>query len=135
MEMEQVDCRIRIYRGGVVIDSILDSIKEEVYRYNTIISRTGYYLKPVHKVYKRKSDGTVKIYEYYGRYWWRFKRDNGRKRLVYAGKEKPRGLPDPPEIPLEGLSVIREDNDIIVDCRDYDRYRHVFKGLAAERVP
>ncbi|MCE4599791.1 MAG: hypothetical protein F7C81_06305 [Desulfurococcales archaeon] len=132
--MSESECRIRVYGGGKAIDSVLDSIKEEVYRYNTLISKTGYYLKPVHKVYKRRSDGSIKVYEYYGRYWWRFKEARGGKRLVYAGKEKPKGLPSPPRIPLEGLSVIREDGDVIVDCRDYNKYIEVFKGLKAERT-
>ncbi len=123
------ECRLLVRGGASRIDEILDEVKYKIYEYNTRISDTGYYLKPVHKVYKRLSDGTLKIYEYYGRYYWR-KQGN---RLVYAGTEKPRGLPEPEPIPLEGLTLIRMGDDIIIECNVYDRYKDLFKGLEVER--
>ncbi|MEB3861022.1 MAG: hypothetical protein GSR84_02235 [Desulfurococcales archaeon] len=123
------DCRLLVRGGASRIDEILDEVKYKIYEYNTRISDTGYYLKPVHKVYKRLSDGTLKIYEYYGRYYWR-KQGN---RLVYAGTEKPRSLPEPEPTPLEGLTLIRVGDDIIIECSVYDRYKDLFKGLEVER--
>lgn len=122
-------CRVRVYGGYGPISRVLNDIKEAIYSYNVIASSRGYYLKPVHKVYKRVG-GLTRVYEYYGRYWWR----KGDSRLIYAGSVKPRGLPEPPPNPLDGLSVIREDNDIIVDCGTYERFKELFKGLRAERV-
>ncbi|MFP3171662.1 hypothetical protein [Acidilobus sp. 7A] len=122
-------CRVRVYGGYSAILTVLSYVKEAIYRYNEVASRKGYYLKPVHKVYKRLN-GVVRVYEYYGRYWWR----KGERRLIYAGHERPRGLPEPPSNPLEGLSVIREGEDIIIDCSLYDDFSWLFKGLRSERV-
>ncbi|MMZ65447.1 hypothetical protein D1872_278520 [compost metagenome] len=124
------DCRIIVYGGRRALDLLADLVKEPFYEYNSKISRTGYYLKPVHKVYKRLPDGRTRIYEYYGRYWWRKKG----KKLVYAGRVKPRVIrEDPPEHPLEGLSIIVEGDDVIMDCRDYERFQEHFRGLRVER--
>ncbi|MCE4620325.1 MAG: hypothetical protein F7C33_04800 [Desulfurococcales archaeon] len=124
------DCRLRIYGGARVLREILDEIKRPFYEYNSEISRTGYYLKPVHKVYKRLSDGRRRVYEYYGRYWWRKKG----KRLVYSGTRKPARVPlEPPANPLEGLSIIVEDDDIILSCGDYEKFKGYFRGLRVER--
>jgi hypothetical protein len=122
-------CRVRVYGGYSAIYSVLSEVKEKLYVYNELASRRGYYLKPVHKVYKRVN-GVTRVYEYYGRYWWR----KGEGKLIYAGSVKPKGLPEPPENPLEGLSIIREGDDIIVDCSLYDRYSWLFRGLRSERV-
>ncbi|MCE4618775.1 MAG: hypothetical protein F7C37_04955 [Desulfurococcales archaeon] len=124
------DCRIIVYNGRRVLDEITDKVKEPFYEYNTLISKTGYYLKPVHKVYKKLPDGRTRIYEYYGRYWWR----KEGKRWIYAGHVKPRKIRvDPPDHPLDGLSIIIEGEDIILDCRDFERFREYFKGLKFER--
>ncbi len=123
------ECRLIVYGGARRLEEVLDRVKEKVYEYNTIAGRHGYYLKPVHKVYRRTSQG-VKVYEYYGRYYWR----RAGNRLVYAGTVKPRGLPDPEPLGIEGLSVIRvNDEDIVVDCTVYDRFKTLFQGLKAER--
>ncbi|MCE4602312.1 MAG: hypothetical protein F7C08_04015 [Desulfurococcales archaeon] len=123
------ECRLLIRGGASRIDEILDEVKYKIYSYNTRISHTGYYLKPVHKVYRRLSDGAVKVYEYYGRYYWR----KQGKKLVYAGTEKPRGLPEPEPTPLDGLAVIRVGEDIVIDCMVYDKYKDLFHGLKVER--
>ncbi len=130
------DCKVRVRDGARVIDSIIDDVKKPIYEYNSIISSKGYYLKPVHRVYRHRSDGTRKIYEYYGRYFWRIETRGGRKRLVYAGTRKPRGLPDPPRTGLEGLVVLRESNsnDVIIDCHVYERFKHLFEGMNVEKL-
>ncbi len=123
------ECRLLVKGGGKRIDSIIDEYKSVIYEYNTRISGQGYYLKPVHKVYRRLSDGTLKVYEYYGRYYWR----KAGERLIYAGREKPRGLPDI-HLPFEGLAVIRINNsDVVIDCDLYDKFKHIFEGLHVER--
>ena len=124
------ECRLIVYNGGIRIDEILDRVKERIYEYNSIAGKLGYYLKPVHKVYRRLSDGTLKVYEYYGRYYWR----RSGRRLVYAGTEKPDELPDPGPLGVEGLVVIRiSERDIVIDCEVYDRFRQLFEGLKVER--
>jgi hypothetical protein len=122
-------CAVRVRGGYSAIREVLDRIKEEIYLYNSEASKRGYYLKPVHKVY-RTTGGLRRIYEYYGRYWWR----KGDGKLIYAGAKKPRGLPQPPLNPLEGLSVIREGDDVIIRCDVYERFKWVFEGLAVERA-
>lgn len=124
------NCRIIIYGGKRVLSKLTDVIKEPFYEYNTLISKTGYYLKPVHKVYKKLPNGRTRIYEYYGRYWW----SKDGNRWKYAGREKPSMIPGkPPVHPLEGLSIIVEGNDIIIDCRDFERFKKYFIGLKHER--
>ena len=36
--------------------------------------------------------------------------------------------------PLEGLSVIREGDDVIIRCDVYEKFKWVFEGLVVERV-
>lgn len=126
-------CRVRIVGGARILDAILDEYKEKLYEYNDSIRDRGYYLKPVHKVYKVVG-GERRLYEYYGRYWWRLVKTRNGRRLVYAGSSKPRGLPDPPGFALEGLSVIRVGDDVIVECWVYERYRKVLSGAPVEAV-
>ena len=127
------ECRVRVLGGALVLDLVLDKIKVEIYEYNTRISKTGYYLKPVHRVY-RKTGGQRKVYEYYGRYWWRLERSKGRLKWIYVGRIKPEGLPEPPRHVLEGLSVIREGEDVIIECSLYDKFRTLFDGFPVERA-
>ena len=122
----QDSCKVRVVEGAEVIDRLLDSLRVVIYEYNTTINDSGYYLKPVHKVYKRRQDGSVRVYEYYGRYWWRMVRKKGGYRAKYAGKVKPRGIRNAPELPIEGLVIVREGRDIIMDCDVYERYKHLF---------
>jgi len=120
-------CRMRIIRGVKFLDRIEGDLKEPFYRYNSLISKYGYMVKPVHKVYKEFRRGFFrmkKIYIYYGRYWW--KRQG--KKLIYVGTEKPPEIPfDPPPNDLEGHSIIREGPDIIIDCSLYEKYKDLFK--------
>ena len=126
----QESCWIRVLGGVVALARLEAIVKEPFYEYNSRISGTGYMVKPVHKVYRRRSDGTRRIYVYYGRYWWRRR---GR-RLVYAGTRKPRRVRlEPPRNPLAGLSLIVEGDDIIIPCWVYEAYRGLFEGLPAVR--
>ena len=122
-------CTVRVLDGYRALEPLLDRIKRAVYKYNSVAAKYGYYLKPVHRVYKRVGD-RVRVFEYYGRYWWRI--EGGRKkRLVYAGSNKPAGVPQPPRIPLLGLAIAREGDDVILDCETYARLSSVFKGYKA----
>ncbi|MEM0366339.1 MAG: hypothetical protein QXO93_03790 [Acidilobaceae archaeon] len=121
-------CRVRVISGALVLDKLLADLKRAIYDYNWRIKSTNYYLKPVHKVYKTVG-GARRIYEYYGRYWWRITREEGSVKFIYVGKIKPQNLPEPPINPLEGLVVIRENRDVILECEAYNRFKDIFKGL------
>ena len=124
------DCKVIIYDGLQVLRAFIDEIKQPFYEYNSLISNTGYYLKPVHKVYKKLPNGKKRIYEYYGRYWWK----KVGSRWIYAGNIKPKIIRyEPPRHPLEGLSIIIEDKDIIMNCRDYSKFKSYFKGLTVKQ--
>ena len=132
-------CMVRIRGGYKAVTEALEAYKREIYRYNSVISGTGFYLKPVHIVTRRLPDGTRRRYLYIGRYWWRlgYTSDRGRKRLRwrYIGTEKPpelKGYPRPPSSPLQGLRVVVEGEDVLVDCSLFRRYRWLFKGYTAE---
>jgi len=130
---EPPQCLVRVYGGAEAARELSALARKAVYEYNLSIRGSGYYLKPVHYVYKR-SGSRVRVYEYYGRYWWRLQRVNGRIRWKYAGTRKPPGLPEPPSTGLEGLRIIRDGDDIIVDCWVVEKYRSLFQGLRMERV-
>jgi hypothetical protein len=127
-------CFVRVREGAVAAEALSMRARSAVYSYNLSIRNTGYYLKPVHYVYKRSSTGRVRVYEYYGRYWWRLENRGGRVRWRYVGRSKPPGLPEPPSTGLEGLRIIREGDDIIVDCWVVERFPELFRGLMVERV-
>jgi hypothetical protein len=127
------ECRLRVVGGAKVLDFTLASLKEAFYEYNRSIRGTGYYLKPVHKVYKYVG-GSRRVYEYYGRYWWRFSRTGRKFRYIYAGVVKPESVQaNPPGNPLEGLSLIREGSDVIVKCSDFEKFSSVFRGYRVVR--
>ncbi len=126
-------CQVRIRGGAAIAEKLSTMARRAVYEYNLAIKGTGYYLKPVHYVYKR-AGGRTRVYEYYGRYWWRLDRGSGRVRWRYVGKTKPPGLPDPPSTGLEGLRIIRDGDDIIVDCWVIERFKELFRGAVIERL-
>ena len=89
----------------------------ELSEYNNVVKKHGYYLKPVHIVVKKNSEGEKVKYYYFGRYWYKIvsvKKKNRRTiRWIYVGRKKPlRKLMDPPKNPLEGL-VIKISTDKI----------------------
>ena len=105
----------RVKIKAEVIDEVFRRYQKLVREYNKRIKDTGYYLKPVHIVVKKVKD-EVRVYRYYGRYWWRVKylgKKTGRSviKWVYIGKEKPKGLENPPKNPLEGVVVYKVKGD------------------------
>ncbi len=128
------DCTVVVRGGYKRIKDYLDSLKPALYEYNSLIRHTGYYLKPVHKVYYKTIDGRSKLYEYYGRYWWKIARKGSKRRLVYVGTEKPEGLPEPPSLELEGVKLIVEDDTVVLDCKSYKKIEHILSGLEVEFV-
>lgn len=119
---------IRILGGAVLLGRIESVIKEPFYHYNSLISNYGYYVKPVHKVYKKRS-GTKIIYVYYGRYW--FKRAGSR--LIYAGSEKPVWIPyEPPENPVEGVTLIVEGRDLLINEDGFEKLVSVARSVIPE---
>jgi hypothetical protein len=127
--------RVRVKGGWRAIEQLLEDYKSRIYKYNSTISKTGFYLKPVHVVVKSTSAGKRK-YIYIGRYWWKIsyvgrQGKTSRIRWVYVGTEKPReliGYPDPPPHPLVGLSLAVEGDDVILDESMYRRFSWLFKG-------
>ncbi|MEM0380135.1 MAG: hypothetical protein QXX35_01310 [Desulfurococcaceae archaeon] len=101
-----------IYRE---IKLLLSSFLTELYRYNNMIKNWNYYLKPIHIVVKKRSNGEIVKYIYYGRYWYRLARKSSGIKWIYIGREKPvRNLPDPPSNPVEGLVVKIAGDEVVV---------------------
>ena len=133
--------RVKVKGGWNVVRQLLEEFKRKIYKYNSLIAGTGFYLKPTHIVVKRTPAG-VKRYIYIGRYWWSLeyrgrKGKTSRVKWVYVGTEKPAklaGYPDPPSSPLIGLSLVVEGDDIILDEETYRKFRWLFKGLPVETV-
>lgn len=105
---------IRVKDGYRLIMEAFSPYRRKIYEYNELIRESGYYLKPVHVVVKRFAN--LK-YLYFGRYWYRVVRGDGRRlRWIYIGREKPDpNLPEPPLNPFEGLRIIVDGDDIMVD--------------------
>jgi len=120
---------LRIVGGAFLLESIEYAIKEPYYHYNSLISKYGYYIKPIHKVYKKRS-GSKLIYMYYGRYWFR-KSEKGR--LIYSGTEKPAEIPvEPPPSPLEGVTLIVDNEDLIISESGFDKFIYFVKKIIHE---
>lgn len=97
------------------INILLSNYLIDIYRYNNLIKNRNYYLKPLHIVIKRKTNGSSAKYIYYGRYWYRLLKKPGGIRWIYVGREKPDNeLPDPPRNPLEGLVVKITENEVVI---------------------
>lgn len=95
-----------------VLKTLVDDYRAALYSYNTMIKKYGVYLKPIHIVVKKTSEG-AKVYHYYGKYWYKVVYSNGRLRWVYIGREKPfPEIPNPPLNPIIAVKIINRDNDI-----------------------
>ncbi len=117
----------RVKIKAKLIDDVFREYQKLVREYNKKIRESGYYLKPVHIVVK-KVNNEVRIYRYYGRYWWRVEylgKKGGRSiiKWIYIGREKPKGLENPPKNPLEGIVVYKvkgDDEHLYVPLEHYD---------------
>ncbi|RLG80327.1 MAG: hypothetical protein DRO09_03290 [Thermoprotei archaeon] len=110
---------VRIRNGYNVIMSLYAPFRSRIYRYNSEIRDSGYYLKPVHLVYKSIRGRRVK-YVYFGRYWYRVVRKGGSIKWIYVGRDKPDPhLPDPPLSPFEGIGIAILGDDVVVDEKTY----------------
>ena len=129
------DCLI-VVDGINILQRLLDSYRKKLYEYNTLLSGTGFYLKPVHIV-TRNTRGEKKLYYYYGRYWWKIKykgKNNKTSKIAweYIGRQKPKELahlPDPPKNPFEGIKIVVVKNNIIIERKVYEKFPHLFKGF------
>jgi hypothetical protein len=130
--------RVRIVNGLEAVEKLLEEYRRLLYRYNSLVSSKGYYLKPVHVVVRDTPYGRKK-YVYIGRYWWKVKYagkkgSTSKVKWTYVGREKPRellGYPDPPHHPLIGLSYIVDGRDVILELKKYEKFRWVFEGYKA----
>jgi hypothetical protein len=101
----------------LLIDSLLDYYRQQLYNYNSMIKGYGVYLKPLHIVVKNSLSESKKIYYYFGRYWYKLKAINGKLKWIYMGREKPLdSLPDPPTNPLLVLEVKRRQSNPDLLC-------------------
>lgn len=121
------------------VNLLLSNFLPEIYRYNNLVRNKNYYLKPVHIVIKKKSNGSIVKYQYYGRYWYRLERKPGRPsriKWVYMGKEKPeKELPDPPRNPLDGLVIKISDNEVEIIASKKKTYQLIYEVLASLQYP
>lgn len=120
------------------INLLLSDYLPLIYKYNNLVKNKNYYLKPVHIVIKKKSNGERIKYYYYGRYWYRIeKKGNERKGIkwVYLGKEKPeKNLPDPPPNPLEGLVIKFSGDEVSVITARKDMYMMINNVLSSLKI-
>lgn len=95
-----------------LLNAFLEIYRLKLYEYNRKISAFNVYLKPLHIVTKKHGNKT-KIYYYYGRYWYRIFRRDGKLKWLYLGSTKPYdSLPDPPLNPLT-LIEMKYSNDLV----------------------
>ena len=97
-----------------------ENLRRKIYEYNERIRSTGYYLKPIHIVKKNLSSG-VRVYYYFGRYWYKLVKVGSKIKWIYIGREKPDPkLPEPPINILEKCKVVIAGGDVYVDDICYD---------------
>jgi len=98
--------------GGVSkAREVIEKLARTVYKYNTEISSSGYYLKPVHYVYY-KNPLENRVYAYIAKYWWKLsyigkKGRTSKIKWFYVGTVKPPELPPPPIPPT--LIVLKKE--------------------------
>jgi len=93
-----------------LFNALLDYYKRALYEYNNEAKRFGFYLKPVHIVVKNTLRGRM-VYNYYGRYWYKLAKSNGKIKWIYVGVTKPiKELPEPPLNPLLLISTALTNN-------------------------
>jgi len=93
-----------------LFNALLDYYKRALYEYNNEAKRFGFYLKPVHIVVKDTLKGRM-VYNYYGRYWYKLAKSNGKIKWIYVGVAKPiKELPEPPLNPLLLISTAPANN-------------------------
>lgn len=92
-----------------ILSEVIDIYKTKLYHYNTMIKKSGVYLKPMHIVVKKDRD-KVRVYYYYGKYWYRISYNRGKLKWIYIGNSKPLlNLPDPPLNPLTLIKIMNND--------------------------
>ena len=126
---------LRIKGGYTLIMSIFSPYRKRIYKYNEEIKDSGYYLKPIHVVY-RLLEGRKLKYVYFGRYWYRVyktrEKERTKLRWIYVGRDKPDPhLPEPPINPLEGLAVVVDGEDILVDKKTFEALVKIAENLAS----
>ncbi len=123
-----------VKNGYRILMEIYAPYRARIYAYNAMIKDSGYYLKPIHLVYKRLKNQRVK-YIYFGRYWYRLVKKRGTIKWIYVGKDKPDPhLPDPPLSPFEGLSIIVNGDDIIVDRKTFNILNELSKLILKKPI-
>ncbi len=119
-------------------ERLVEKYKVEIYRYNEFIKNTGYYLKPVHMVYKRDRDGRLRVYRYVAKYWWRIfyigrRGKTSRIKWIYVGSRMPYHpdlmLNPPPPSPFEGIGYAVEGEDVLLTDEAYRRVKSLLKGF------
>ena len=125
---------IIVKKGYKVLMEMYSPYRERIYAYNSRIKDSGYYLKPIHVVYKNVNNRRLK-YLYFGRYWYRVFKGGKKVKWVYIGKEKPDPhLPDPPISPFEGISIVVENDDLILDERTYNIVNELARRLLRKSI-
>jgi len=135
MKQSKGNKTVIIRDGYKLLMEIYAPYRERIYAYNSRIRDSGYYLKPIHIVYKNVNNRRYK-YLYFGRYWYRVIKKGKRVKWVYIGREKPDPhLPDPPLSPFEGISIIVDNNDVIVDELTFKVINEISKRILHKAIP
>jgi len=125
---------LRIVGGYRIVMELYSPYRVRIYEYNDKIKDSGYYLKPLHIVHKVVGGRKLK-YLYFGRYWYRVIRRRGKIRWVYVGRDKPDPhLPDPPISPFEGLGILVEGEDVLVDEKTYEALSRISVKIKGENL-
>jgi len=104
-----------------LLNALLEIYKLKLYEYNRKISTFKVYLKPLHIVTKQHGN-KAKTYYYYGRYWYKIFRKDGKLKWVYLGSTKPYDfLPDPPLNPLTLIEMRYANNLVCIHIVDEER--------------
>ncbi len=133
----------RIIGARKYFEGLVEQYKLSIYRYNESIKNTGYYLKPVHMVYRKDQEGRTRIYYYVAKYWWHVsyvgrRGKTSRVKWIYVGSRMPYH-PDlmvnpPPPSPLEGIAYSLDGEDVIMTEKNYRRVKDLLEGFRVEVI-
>jgi len=104
-----------------LLNALSEVYRLKLYEYNRKISTFKVYLKPLHIVIKQHGNRT-KTYYYYGKYWYKVFRKDGKLKWVYLGCTKPYdSLPDPPLNPLTLIEMKHNNNFVCIHIVNNER--------------
>lgn len=101
------------------------------YKVRKELIKKGLYLKPFHICYKRTKLGEME-YRYYGKYWYRIERRDGKVKLRYVGCNISDAISQAVSFNIEGFSFIAyryKDSPVFIRNNILNKYKDLLMSM------